>query len=221
MAPDSSSSPSSSSSPPSPSPSAIGSAIDKMYTGYVLRDFAGKVLPGAIVGAAWFYGLFGEHTEAKLESAIGLGVPFWLLSLAACWMLGYTVQSLGEATPFLVYGLEMPESNIPERIRFWPRRMTRLPLKSMYERQVAVLARNDIANSNYMERMAAVREMCGNGAVALGVSAIALLVQSEWPLAVVLIVVALLLARMHRVHAFYYWLYGSAILKQQDTSGTA
>lgn len=168
--------------------------LSGLYTQLILRDFVGKVLPGAVV----FAGLLLTHkpTATVLDGTRGLPAALWLLLAAAAWIMGFTVQSLGELT-----GL----------VRYFP---TSVPLDAFYELQIEVENRGSASDILNVERLRVIKEACGNTQMALLVVSLYWLLHRvrlwaqhhEEPtlqhvtvlLACVLLI--LLLGRMHRIH---------------------
>ena len=70
---------------------------DALYSSYLARDFFAKVIPGAIVILALISPIYtsSEFDWARVEHIPTLA---WLFAYGICWIAGFAVQALGEAT---------------------------------------------------------------------------------------------------------------------------
>jgi hypothetical protein len=103
--------------------SAISDFVEKAYTSYLLRDFTGKVLPGAILVASFLNAFAQDRVPGFLRvichfNFVSEGV-FVMFGLAVLWMLGYAIQSLGDLTTRLWYGLKPKDEETPNVNLAW------------------------------------------------------------------------------------------------------
>ena len=76
----------------------ISNLFDSFYTHFVLRDFVGKVIPGAIVVVAFGYTVLSFRDLVGCELCALAEIPFvvWLFLVGAFWLVGVAVQRFGE-----------------------------------------------------------------------------------------------------------------------------
>ncbi len=198
-----------------------------LYNRYILRDFLGKIIPGAIAIAALYMGARGLVEAKALVTTLPLGG--WIAAIGASWVAGFAVQSLGEFFHLIAY---YPKPYIfpcgrPQRI--WGNirdeislannaQEIRTQLKDVVfgsEDQwndfwFGVQRASDERGREIVERTVIIKEACGNSGISL-LLAFCVFVVVQWPtlyfnkMATWLDILslglpALLLIRMHRVH---------------------
>jgi len=126
--------------------------IKFLYSSFLLRDLAGKVVPGAVI-------LFTTVISLDISSYIGLSnnsfkpefqLGVWVILFLFCWVIGLAAQSIGRGIRVVHYSFEYPSvDDFHEVLRIF--RDLRKDDKNALER---------------LERFMAIREAYGNGAAA-------------------------------------------------------
>ena len=74
----------------------VSSVIDRLYTGYLLRDLVAKVLPGSLVIGAL---AFSPRTHGiSMRWLAHLPWWSWVLAIALAFIVGFAIQAIGEWT---------------------------------------------------------------------------------------------------------------------------
>lgn len=164
----------------------IGDAIKYLYREFILRDLLSFVTPGAIVivSALLFrFDLYQTLTFSKLIPLI-LYIPVF----GVFFMVGFAIQILG--------------AEILHIIRFH----TRDTDTDNYECLAKFLSKADEEEKRQRERFVVLKQMCGNGAIAILIAAILLIIKL-WPpsssvlvLIIMTILISLFLFLGHYVH---------------------
>ena len=127
------------------------SIVNLFYTGFLLRDIAGKVVPGAILSIAVLESCIGlTRTMALSKDIPGTG---WVLVFAIFWVIGLTFQSIGVWCSVVKYSIIYPDN------------------ESFFEALLDFHSTNQSdTNARRLERFMAIREAYGNTAVSVCVS---------------------------------------------------
>lgn len=138
----------------------LETGLSAIYLRFVLRDFFGKMVPGAIFLLALSFAVAQSYGAVPLwheSSFFG-----WALLLGVAWIVGFALQATGELTRIL---------------RNEPKSVTR---QAFYERLVAlhILTRDDRTEALHGERLLVIKEACGNSAMAFLLADILLLVRA-------------------------------------------
>ena len=172
-------------------------AFDAFYRRFVLRDLLGKIIPGEIAilsfGAA-FGGVLNTNT---LFDSLSFGV--WLGVMGLAWLVGFAVQSLGEALHLIAY---YPRASLFREIFSndmfvtWTDALARIQQMRNLTDVRALLAQvrfksdsefyqywnplqahlaDNAEGRQAIERMVVIKEACGNGYISLLVSWLILL----------------------------------------------
>jgi hypothetical protein len=151
-----------------------GSLFDSIYERFLLRDFMGKVIPGLILLAS----VAAMVTPRLSRPPASESLLFVFGAFGFAWVVGLAIQSFGEWT-----GL----------VRYYPMEFAQKfdapAAKSFYE-LLQECAKKESKDRQHLERLAVIKEACGNGAVALG-------------MATAVVIVGQLVAGL--AHASSYW----------------
>ena len=150
------------------------SLFDSIYERFLLRDFMGKVIPGLILLAS----VAAMVTPRLSRPPASESVLFVFAVFGFAWVIGLAIQSFGEWTGLLRYCPTVFAQKFDEPAA-----------KSFYE-LLQECAEKPSHARQHLERLAVIKEACGNGAVALG-------------LATVVVIVGQLVAAF--AHASSYW----------------
>ena len=137
----------------------LGALFDSFYSRFVLRDLFGKIAPGMMLLCAITIGTKSLSDAVDLAAKASLGA--WVLLGGLAWLLGLSLQGLGELVRVVRY---FPKGVTWDR---WNRKIVRF-------REIA-----RPAHVQDFERFTVVKEACGNAAVAALVSALVMLV-ARW-----------------------------------------
>lgn len=176
-----------------------------LYREFILRDILSFVTPGAIVVFAALY---------TLSPSIRFEVPHWLLYIpifGVLFMVGFAIQCFGEFV-----GIVRTQENIAGT---WHQRMgifrcwnPNIWWEKVHERaaQFQTETNQDQDASRRVERLAVLKQMCGNCSIALAIAVILLVIASWWPQAsrMATIVLAVVLV------PFVYWGHRVHVLRQ-------
>lgn len=153
---------------------AISVLFDKIYSAFLLRDIAGKAVPGLLFILPIFFILI-NNDMSKLSFLSELNFAIWLLFIIMFWIIGYMAQSFGELVGLVTYSLsttQVGESKRIYRLLFFKTYYV-VPYDNFIQKHNIAYSSNDdinAANLKYLERLAVVREACGNAASALFLS---------------------------------------------------
>lgn len=205
--------------------------FDKIYSAFILRDFAGKIVPGALLAISVIY-TFNNTFSLNFLSNLNFGI--WLFIIIGLWITGYLVQSFGEFIGLVTYSISKDDDKKGER-KSYLRIFKNFHVvsfedfidkqKKAYSRESKKLSKESSevqeqkkkihdSNLKYVERLAVIREACGNSSTALIMSLIIFLcyfcannisIADKMYFITMLVTAILLLARMHREHSYRYW----------------
>ncbi len=80
--------------------SEFASLVDKLYSQFLLRDLAGKILPGALVMAAVWE---SSGPLSLVLAEFPSGSPKWAFVAALAWVMGLALQGAAELVRLLQY----------------------------------------------------------------------------------------------------------------------
>jgi len=137
-----------------------GLVIESLYNRFLLRDFFGKIIPGSILiiiitSALIDYNDFWKFLNYLKE------IWLWIFFIGISWIIGFTIQSIGEIIPFRNIKLRYyPESYIinDKQINLDDNKWFNMYL---YFKNEA----SDKENQEF-ERFVVIKEACGNGYIA-------------------------------------------------------
>ncbi len=201
--------------------------FDKIYSAFILRDIAGKIIPGLLLFIPLIL-LLDLNNEHNLDIILKLNFGLWLLFVILLWIMGYIVQSFGELFGLVTYSLSLKnDSKISPKKYIWSPfiKYYVITLESMLETQKVVYMQEKSNSSTlkYIERLAAIREACGNSGSSLILSLPIYLYyfyatnvdnQTLTFFIIILLVLIFLLIRMHREHSYRYWYALSNIINE-------
>jgi hypothetical protein len=70
----------------------MGGVFDGLYSRFILRDFFGKIVPGAIPVMVLYYTL-GTNQSFSVKD---IPLEVWVLLYGVSWITGFAIQSIGE-----------------------------------------------------------------------------------------------------------------------------
>ena len=130
--------------------------FDAFYSRFVLRDLMAKIGPGSITLAAIGIILSGA-SDVYIASIISMSFWGWIIFIAIAWLIGFSIQGLGEILKIIRYYPRYEDSN----------KKKKLELNRWYR----IL--NDFRNNatkiddQQNERLVIIKEACGNGSLSL------------------------------------------------------
>lgn len=175
--------------------SELSGLFDALYSRLLLRDFFGKVVPGAIVIFSVCATVFTPAEVAGFVQNMSFLPATIFVGLA--WIVAFSVQALGEKTKLIRY------HDLDTNRQFYVRR------KEFLDKTT------DAQEHQQLERLAVIKEACGNGYLALVLSSILFFVdflvkygvvvtvegiKSHWYQLVFLVGLTIFLACMHFIH---------------------
>lgn len=130
----------------------IREIIEFLYSSFLLRDLAGKVVPGGVILVTIVKTLNCPTLIATQIELLkpGIEVVPWILILILCWILGLGAQAIGRRIKIVHYSFKYPT---PDDFHKALRKFDN-PERSDRDRQ-------------RLERFMAIREAYGNGAAAV------------------------------------------------------
>lgn len=195
---------------------------DTLYSRFILRDFVGKVVPGALLTVSTLQSVTFPHS--LLDNLSSLPAAIWLALLGFCWIAGFIVQWLGAILGTRSY------PHIGDKIPGTSARHTKANTPaSDVEFHRAVLKYRHLGSqeTQQLERFTVIKEACGNGYVSLILASAVCLaaamwtvrhlgfvgsiewltsgITSFWPGLVILVVSIVALWRVHREHVEKEW----------------
>jgi hypothetical protein len=168
--------------------------FDALYSRLLLRDFFGKVIPGAIVIfsmclATWPWTYIQKFIQ-------DLSFISGLILIGLSWILAFALQGVGEVTHLLRYHICKTS-------------------KDFYGKRNRFHMRTNARQHQQLERLEVIREACGNGYIALSLSGLFLILNGlardgyrivftvivgHWPVIVFGGILVIFLAVMHFFH---------------------
>ncbi len=128
-------------------------SIEKIYSAFILRDFAAKIIPGFIACFPIILILF--HNEPDIFEIYTLkDIPFivWLGIMFIFWIAGFAMQSIGESLGLINY--YYPNTDDLED-----------NLNILYDKLIERKTHKE--NMMYRERLTVIMKTCGIGAVSI------------------------------------------------------
>ena len=184
--------------------------FDALYSRLLLRDVFGKILPGSVVILVVAASL--HSATAATNYLQSMPFWFWLLFLGAAWVVAFAVQAFGEATGLIRWHAK------------------KLSYEEFFAKRYQFDNRVGSRERQQLERLAVIKEACGNSYLALAIAGLTLLIggfvdaeagaqycellKKSWHVALLVVGLVLFLARMHFVHVERYHIYMSTILKE-------
>ncbi|MBA1419405.1 MAG: hypothetical protein FAF03_00680 [Epsilonproteobacteria bacterium] len=202
--------------------------FDKIYSSFILRDIAGKIIPGIllVLPVGLIYTLNHENIFHIL---LNLNFVLWIFLAVFLWILGYVSQSFGEFSGLISYALTTTSNTKYKRYKWSPFiKYFIIPIDVLLQNQKTAYQNKESTDSNlqYTERLAVVREACGNSGSSL-ILTLPLysyyLIKSHIYTEVTILflstlfILIILLIRMHREHSHRYWLTISFLAKENKT----
>ena len=127
----------------------IDKTLESLYTHFILRDLAGKIVPGSIFYMALF-SLFMKPDEMfKMHSNLPIMVS--IILIAILWVLGLAVQAIGIQLHLIKYSNKYPPPNEFNKA----------------QRQFIKNPDNKNIEIQRYERFEAIREAYGNSSVSI------------------------------------------------------
>ncbi len=126
----------------------ISNLIDKIYTGFILRDFFAKIMPGLILIFSFSFFLFNKIIDLKF-----LNSSMIILFLGLAWIIAFSIQSIGESFKLIKYWL-------PDEKDDWSNLLNKC------------LSKSTIDEKSNCERLIVIKEASGNLAISLILSTI-------------------------------------------------
>jgi len=125
--------------------------LESLYTHFLLRDFAGKIVPGSVLYVAFFSSI-AQGKFLQLDSKLPLATTMILLGFL--WLLGLAIQAIGAWFGIVKYSEKYPP---PDEFHQAQRKFRNI--KGDHSRDIM-----------RYERFEAIREAYGNGAVSVLIS---------------------------------------------------
>jgi len=126
----------------------ISNLIDKIYTGFILRDFFAKILPGLILILSFSFFLFNKFIDLKFLNSFII-----ILFFGLAWIIAFSIQSIGESFKLIKYWLPDEKDN-------WSNLLNEC------------LSKSTIDEKSNCERLIVIKEASGNLAISLILSTI-------------------------------------------------
>lgn len=187
--------------------------FDALYSKLLLRDFFGKVVPGTILILSVSIVLFSPDKVGEFIKNVSFYSAILLIGFA--WIVAFSIQALGEVTHLIRY--HTYNSN-----------------REYYTRRYKFRNQTNPEEHQQLERLVVIKEACGNGYVALGLSAILIsvnfliiegcekainYVKLYWPTIVFFVLIIIFLAVMHFIHVMRQDEYMNTILDAKKSNG--
>lgn len=181
--------------------------FDALYSRLLLRDFFGKVVPGTIIILSICAELFSPNDISKF--IYNASVFSALILTGFAWIVAFALQAIGEKTHLIRYHTYNTD-------------------KAFYVRRHEFHVKTNNREHQQLERLAVIKEACGNGYLALGLSVVFLSVQElvsngcqyviykfihYWPVILFIAVLIAFLAVMHFIHVRRHDRYMNALLE--------
>lgn len=184
----------------------LAGLFDSLYSRLLLRDFFGKVVRGTIIILSVCATIFSPRDILKFIYDASFFSDILFIGFA--WIVAFALQALGEVTCLIKYHTS------PTNEEFYVRR------HEFHEN-------TDPNEHQQLERLVVIKEACGNGYVALGLSTIFLSlhvlvadgyqaiidkIKLHWPTILLIALLIAFLAVMHFIHVRRQDAYMNAIL---------
>jgi hypothetical protein len=168
--------------------------FDALYSRLILRDFFGKVVPGSAIIFSIYAISFSPSDIPKFIHDISFFPALILIGFS--WIVAFALQAIGETTHLIRYH-------------------TYNTNKEFYARRHEFHTKTDVQEHQQLERLVVIKEACGNGYVALGLSGVLLTlhvlvtdgchvvmddIKLHWPVILFIVVLIIFLAVMHFIH---------------------
>lgn len=181
----------------------LGPLFQSFYTHFVLRDLFGKAGPGAVLLGTIVVSFSSFSSALDLAGKASLGA--WIAFVAVAWLIGLSLQGLGELLHFF---------------RYYPKNITQATWEDKVVRFRKVASP---AQTQDFERFAVIKEACGNAALAAAAGLVMIPV-FKWGTTGSYTAIALIalsipgLARMHFANATRGYDYVVKVLEKNDCS---
>ncbi|MEW6324478.1 MAG: hypothetical protein AB1515_03730 [Nitrospirota bacterium] len=138
-----------------------------------------------------------------------------VLLVGFAWIVAFAVQAIGETTGLICYHTYKTNADF-------------------YVRRHQFLQRTSVPEHQQLERLVVIKEACGNGYLALGLSALLLslnalvtddvcavpdIIKLHWPVILFVVGLIIFLAKMHFIHVRRQDKYMNAILNASNSDG--
>jgi uncharacterized membrane protein YbhN (UPF0104 family) len=180
--------------------------FDAFYDRLLLRDVAGKVVPGCILILTLVASAFGF--EAALTHLPKVGFTLWVVLFGLAWLVGFALQYVGESFRLLRTHPRDTDAKHSGESAAWNDR------RSFYPWFAEFCTHATPEQKMSAERINVIREACGNAAVSLFLSCLIFLLchwqTEDLPLFPALLIVVITLGvsfslwRMHVIHVDRY-----------------
>jgi hypothetical protein len=154
----------------------IGNIFDNMYRQFILRDLFAKIAPGSIMLLSTSF-LFSPSISQSFGGFSRLSFWLWMIILVAAWIIGFVVQHGG-----IIFGIikdrtysyrkEAKKGKTDEIKKTFS---DKIDTHFLEKAQITMDAGQEF--NRVLERIVVIKEACGNWSIALGYSALVLLVR--------------------------------------------
>ena len=184
--------------------------VGSLYDRLVLRDFLGKVVPGAllVITAYWVCLSSSPTLVATVVHVSQASWGLWLLLASLGWFVGVAVQAAGETVGV---------------IRYYPRGVA----EAEFMGKLVALEKASSGARQAHERLVVIKEACGNAGIALVLSTLLILLRlwrgqalGRVSLAVLALAAAAALLRMHRLHVARQQLWAETVVRATKTESS-
>ncbi|MBE3050299.1 hypothetical protein IMZ48_48940 [Candidatus Bathyarchaeota archaeon] len=143
----------------------IGNIFDNLYRQFILRDLFAKIAPGSI-GLLFTFLVFLSSLQESLCTISGFRFWQWLIVFAVAWMAGFVLQHGG-----IVIGL------LKDRTYSYRKKNQIEKIEEHFLAKALITIDAGLEYNKVLERIVVIKEACGNWSIALGYSAVMLLVR--------------------------------------------
>jgi hypothetical protein len=184
--------------------------VGSLYDRLVLRDFLGKVVPGTLLVTTGYWACLSSSPTLVATVVHVSQAPWglWVLLASLGWIVGVAVQAAGEIVGVILY---------------YPRGVT----EAEFMRKLVALEKASSGARQAHERLVVIKEACGNAGIALVLSMLLILFRlwrgqalGRALLAVLALVAAAALLRMHRLHVARQQLWVEAVVRTTKTESS-
>jgi len=129
--------------------------VNSLYTQFLLRDIAAKVVPGAIT-------LYSANLVTDSIQIGEIPTPVWVLFFAFCWVIGLALQSFGSIRLLETW---------PQKAEFKGEKLNEKIFQKV-TREFRKKEENISQSLIQHERFVVIKEACGNNSIAISISSI-------------------------------------------------